>query len=279
MAVAGDLKSQMKWIEPLARAGYAARGAIYLIIGFLIVAGGVAATGEQSSTKGAVETLMAQPFGRILVWLLVISLAGYIAWRLVQSFFDTDHHGAGLKGLGVRTALFVSALTYSTLAFYALSLLGVASGGGSGGGSGSGSVGGSWLNGIVANHYVSLGLSIIFAVVAGAHFYKAFKRKYADDLQAPPETMKVIDPVSITGLTARGAVFAILAVLTFYRFLNGQGSSTGDEPAPGLSEAISFLAGLPLGSLLLTLMGVGLIAFAAYSIIQSVYRRINWEDA
>lgn len=269
-----NLKNQMKWIEPLARFGYAARGLVYLVLGILIVAGaGVSRNG--SAMREAVNTLREQPFGQTLLWLLVIGLIGYVAWRLVQAAFDTDKHGTGAKGIGIRAGLFISAATYATLALYTLTLLGIVGGGTGGGGQGGGGDATTWLATIVGARWVAAILCAAFAVAAIAHFVKAFGRKYADHMVVDGDKMKIIDPVSIVGLCARGAVFVALAALTFYRFRTAGGATN----TPGLAEALSFIRGLPMGSILLTAMGIGLIAFALYSFIEARWRRINWEDA
>jgi hypothetical protein len=267
------LRQHGHWIEYLARFGYGARGVVYLVIGVLIVIG--AGVGEGgSATRDAVRTLREQPFGTFILWLLVIGLAGYVAWRLVQAIFDTDDHGTSIKGLGVRAGLLASAVTYGALGQYTLSLLGVFGNAGSSGGSGGGAA--RWLESFVADRWVALILCLVFLAVAIAHFVKAIKRKYADHFQASEEAMAWIHPISITGLCARGGVFVILALLTFYRFLTAGGGA--DDP-PGLSDALAFIAGLPAGPLLLTAMGLGLIAFALYSLIEARWRRINWQDA
>lgn len=266
-----ELKNQMKWIEPLARFGYAARGLVYLVLGILIVAG-AGVSGSGSAMREAIDTLREQPFGQIILWLMVVGLAGYVAWRLVQAAFDTDKHGTGIKGVGIRAGLFISAATYATLALYTLTLLGVLGGGGQGGGGGGATT---WLAAIIGARWVAAMLCVAFAVAAVAHFVKAFGRKYADHMVVDADKMTIIDPVSIVGLCARGAVFAALAALTFYRFRTAGGATS----TPGLAEALSFIRGLPTGLILLTAMGIGLIAFALYSFIEARWRRINWEDA
>jgi len=249
--------------------GYSARGLIYMIIGFfaiLAASGG----GSEKGSKGAIQTLLGQPFGTALVWILVVGLVGYVGWRLIQAILDPDDHGVGPKALAIRTSLFASAITYGVLCLYALSLLGVFSGSG-----GSGSGGASFaqtLNSIVGASVVTLALGVIFAGVAVAHVWKALTQKYEDHFDASEQEMRVIHPVSMVGLIARGAVFAVLATLSFYRLLS---SGTPQGNKPGLTEALSFLQGLPFGQILLGAMGVGLIAFALYSFIEARWRRIN----
>lgn len=264
------------WIERLARAGYAARGLVYAIIGIFAILAAFGG-GDEKDSEGALRTLLSQPFGQALVWAMIVGLVGYVIWRLLQAILDADGHGTDAKGLMVRAALLVSAFTYTTLAIYALSLLGVWSSGRDGGGGGGGGAGpvASAIAGFVGARPVSLGLAAIFCGVAIAHWRKAATRKYAERLAASDAAMRFIDPVSIAGLVARGVVFAVIAVLLFRRgFASGEDGGT-----PGLESALEYVRALPLGNWLLALLGLGLVAFAAYSLAEARWRRIRSEQA
>jgi len=254
--------------------GYSARGVIYLIIGFFAILA-ASGSGSEKDSKGAIQTLLGQPFGTALVWILIVGLAGYVIWRLTQALFDTDDHGVGPKALAIRTALLVSGLTYGTLCVYALSLLGIFSGSGDGGSGSGGSSFAQFLNGIVGTGVVTFALGVVFAGIAMAHVWKALTQKYEEHFDASARAMRVIHPISMIGLIARGAIFAVLAILSFYR-LFVSGATQGDSP--GLAEALNFLQGLPFGQVLLAAIGVGLLAFALYSFIEARWRRINLAD-
>jgi len=256
------------WIKWAARMGYAARGLVYFIIGLFAVLAAIGAA-EKKGSKDALRTLFDQPFGTAIVWCLVAGLAGYVSWRLIQGLLDTDRHGRTPKGLAIRAGLLVSAFTYATLAVYALSLLGVFAGG-SGGGSGGQRVA-PFLSGIVAQRYVSLALGLVILGVAGAHVWKAVRQKYEDHFDAGEDAMAIIHPVSMAGLIARGFVLAVIALLFFYRFASAEQSGG----RPGLEDALTFFQGLPGGAFLLAAIGLGLIAFSAYSFIEARWRRIN----
>lgn len=258
------------WMKPLARMGYGARGLVYFIIGLFAILAAIG-SGEEKGSKDALQKLLEQPFGAVIVWCLVAGLAGYVIWRLVQSLADADGHGTGPKGLAIRAGLLASAFTYATLALYALSMLGVLSGGGGGGTDGGQNAVASALNGIIGQRFVSLGFGLIMLGVAGAHFWKAAKRKYADHFKAGESAMAVIHPISMVGLAARGFVLAIIALLFFYRFSSADQSSG----TPGLKEALGFVQSLPAGAILLAATGLGLLAFSAYSFIEARWRRIN----
>lgn len=261
-----------QWIRPVARMGYAARGVVYFIIGLFAFLAAIGST-EEKDTQGALRTLLGQPFGEIMVWCLVAGLIGYVVWRLIQAFLDTDDHGTGIKAIGIRIGLLASAFTYTTLAIYALALLGVFSG--SGGGNGGGGSGSSpvadFVAGTVGSQVAATGLAAIFLVVAGAHFWKAISRKYAEHFDCDEDTMRLIDPVSIAGLTARGMVFVVIAILLFYRGLN----AGEDSGKPGLKEALQFVQELPFGAWLLGALGLGLLAFSAYSLAEARWRHIS----
>lgn len=256
------------WITPIARAGYSARALVYLVIGGLALLA-AAGSGKETDSEGAVRTLLGQPFGSAIVFLLAAGLAGYVAWRIAQAVFDADDHGTSPKGLVVRAVLLGSAAAYGSLALYAVSLLRAAS---SGPGEGSGGAVAGFVDRMFGNGTVAFALAVVFAGLAGAHLFNAWKQKYAEKFDAPESRMRLIVPVATTGLAARGAVFAVLAVLWAYRFAT---VSDPSGPPPGIDDALGFIQSLPLGGLLLAATGAGLVAFAAYSFLEAVWRKIT----
>jgi len=195
-------------IEPLARAGYGARGLVYLIVGFFAVLAAMG-NGQAKDSEGALRTILAQPFGTILVWLMVVGLAGYAVWRLVQAFLDPDHIGNGAKGLVVRAGLFVSALTHIALAFFAVGLVSTWGGSGGGGGGG-GDPTAEWLAKAFDAGYAQILVWIAAAIAVGvgcAFVWKGASRGFEKFFKCPESIMRWLRPVAIVGLVARGAVF------------------------------------------------------------------------
>lgn len=259
------------WIRPLARFGYASRSVVYLIIGFFAVLSGLGQQGNKD-TKGALRVVLEQPFGQVLVTLLIIGLLGYVVWRLIQSLMDTDGHGWSPKGIAVRGGLLASAFTYGVLTVYALSLIGfssIATGDSSPGLA-------DRIASLVGSGPVVAAMSVIFAGVAIAHWYKAFTRGYASHFDKADAHMSIVHPVAMLGLFARGMVFAIIAMLLVYRLTT---QSSGNTDPPGLIHALRFVQDLPAGGVLLTTLGVGLVLFSAYSAFEALWRNINVEDA
>src|SRR4051812_42008780 len=67
----------------LARAGLASRAAVYAIIGILALKLALGDGGKATDQQGALRTIAGGAFGKTLLVLVAIGLAGYAAWRLV----------------------------------------------------------------------------------------------------------------------------------------------------------------------------------------------------
>ena len=117
MAVAGR-----NGLELLARSGYAARGAVSLLVGLLAL---LAAFGRGGATgsKGALQELLLHPLGDVLLAAVALGLFGFAVWRALQSLLDADGLGREPKALVVRAGQAVSAITHLGLGVFALSLL------------------------------------------------------------------------------------------------------------------------------------------------------------
>lgn len=258
------------WLKPFARMGYGARGLVYLVVAFFALLTAFSG-GENHDTREAIQFLTKNAAGTILTVILILGLAGYSLWRLAQATFDTDHHGDKPAGLLVRAGLLASCVVYAVLTVYTFSLWwGAASAGGGGGGFAR------WASGVIGERYAAIAAACIVLGVAVAHTVKAAKRKYRRYFEAPADLMRIIDPVAICGLVARGAVFLIIALLLYRRGFTSEKGGGGNTP--GLRDALDYLLDLPAGHWLLAVVGLGLLAFAAYSFAEAAWRRIDLSD-
>ncbi|MFJ8661201.1 DUF1206 domain-containing protein [Streptomyces sp. NPDC093795] len=88
-------------VEVASRVGLCARGVIYVLVGILAVRIGLGSdSGQEADRSGAVGTLGEQPFGRALLWALVVGLAAMTLWRLCEAAFGQTVEG-GRSGLVV----------------------------------------------------------------------------------------------------------------------------------------------------------------------------------
>jgi hypothetical protein len=98
------------------RAGYVARGVVFLIIGgfALLAAGGLGA--DPQGARDALELLFEKPLGGYFLWALAIGLLCFAGWRLRQAVFDSEQCGTDLYGVMRRIVLAGSGLFYVALA-------------------------------------------------------------------------------------------------------------------------------------------------------------------
>ena len=109
----GEKVARSEGFEWLARAGFAARGVIYVLIGILALDLALGNGGQDASQQGALRTIADQPFGEVLLVLVAVGLAGYALWRFVHALLG---HGKERSSSGFeRVAALASGVVYALL--------------------------------------------------------------------------------------------------------------------------------------------------------------------
>lgn len=251
-------------IGVLARMGYAARALVYLVVGSLAVLTAVGLGGETTDSKGAVREIAQQPFGKILLILLVLGLLGYVVWRTTQALTDSDDHGTSAKGLGVRAGLLISAVTHAALALFTAKLIWSGDNGGGGQPTWLSSDPGLWL-------LAAIGAGM--AVAGVAHMVKGWKVGYQKFMRLPPSQVGWMQPLCRFGLVARGAVLILIGAILARSAIVAQSSDV-----KGIADALNALRDSAYGAWLLGVVAAGLVAFGCYSLLEAIYRRIDDND-
>lgn len=244
------------YLNKFASFGYGARGVIYLIIGALALLDAFEMGGSTEDSKGALKTILEQPFGKFLLGCMAVGLIGYSLWRATQAIADADDHGTDAKGIVVRGGLLVSSITHGFLTIWIVkTLFGI---GGSGGTK--------WYNTQWASYlYLIVGIAVI---LAGCSFiYKGWKAEFQKYMHLPSTWMIRI---SQAGLISRGIVWMILGGFFVKSFLQ----FTLDD-VNGLGEALERVEESSYGHILFPLIAIGLIAFGFYSMLEAKYRKID----
>lgn len=269
MATSSSNPDHRDAIIVLARAGYGARGIVYLLVGGLAALAAFGQGGQTTGSRGALERLMLAPWGDVLLGIMVVGLLGFGLWRGIQAVKDADHHGTDAKGILIRAGLFVSAISHTMLAVFTASLLLTL--GDSSGGSGSGSKdAATWLMSQSFGRWLVGGVGVALVGVGVAHGVKAVKTKFDRHFNMPIDIKYWAYPVCRFGLIIRGVVFVIVG--SFFIIAAYQ---VDPDEAGGIAEVFSTVRSQTFGQSLLVLVAFGLFAFGIYSMLEAVYRRID----
>jgi Domain of Unknown Function (DUF1206) len=263
----GERVAHSRGFKWLARAGFVARGLIYGIIGTLAIKLAIGIGGTTTNQQGALKTIAQQPFGKGLLILVAIGLAGYALWRLVHALLG---HGPETSDSTLeRVAALGSAIVYAGLCAIAVKiLLGSSSNGGSGNAHKTtagvfGWPAGTWLVGIAGAVLIGIGLF---------QGYRGLSTDFLEDSkteQMSPRVRKWIAWIGSFGHLARMVVLGLVGV-----FLIRAAIDYNPNKAVGLDGALAKLARASYGPFLLGVVAAGLIAFGIYSLSDARYRRI-----
>jgi hypothetical protein len=248
----------------IARAGYAARGIVFLLIAGLALFSSFASGGPD--TQSALTALLKQPLGQIWIALIGAGLAGFVVWRLAQSLANADGQDDDFKGYAVRIALFGSAVTYAGLATTSLMMALQMSGAGSGGEQGLAA----WVMAQPFGRYLAGMIGIGFVIGGIVTAMKGIKRRFGRYLELDTQKNSPAVLISIYGLVARGLVFGIVGVFFLYAAF-----TVDPEQAGGMADALAWVQGLPFGSVVYAVVALGLAAFGIYNFVEARYRRIS----
>lgn len=250
--------------EWMARAGYAARGLVYVLVGMMAVLGSIG--GGSPDSESALQMVLSQPFGRIWLGFIGLCLIGFIVWRLAQSLANADNHPADLKGYVVRAGLLISAITYSGLALFAVTHALMMSTGQSGGDSSS------WTEWLMQQPYGRYLVGIVGLCILGAgaaHIVKGIRRSYHRYLAFDANLHPALDSCCVFGLVAKGIVFLIIAVFFLYAAF-----MIDPDQAGSMADALTWVRQFPLGGVLYLAIGLGLACFGIYGFVEARYRRV-----
>lgn len=267
VAAKGRGAGQSPWVERLGRAGLVAKGVLYAAIGILAVKVALGGRAESPDREGALDAIAQQPFGKGLLVLLALGLAGYAVWRLAQGFLDRDDEGEDAKGLAKRAAAVVKAGWYGLLA--GLTAERIVDSGGGGANEQKTAAG---IFDLPLGRYIVYAAGLAFLVAAGFNGYRAVTCKFNEKLKTgemgeAEETAST--GVAILGHLARMVVFGLIAL-----FLFRAAWEFDPNEARGLDGALLELSQEAYGGLLLGAVAVGLLCYALYCFVQARYRRI-----
>lgn len=253
----------------LARLGFAARGLVYIIIGWF--ATDVAINGgEIKDNQGALGTLADAPLGTALLIMCVVGFLGYAAWRLTEAVMDPENRSRDMKGRFDRAGYAISGIAHLTLAT-AAARIAMRQSSAEDGTPGDRSAE-SWSAWLLDQPGGTVLLTVVGAVlfaVAAAQGIKAYKARF-DELDGDTPAPHYVRWVGRLGYSARAVIFAIIGWFVIMAAANHDA-----EQAGGLGEALKQLRAQSEGAIVLGVVAVGLMMFGLFSLIEARYRRIR----
>ncbi|MCU1584096.1 MAG: rane protein [Microbacteriaceae bacterium] len=253
-AVRGAAKAENS--RPLrmgARVGYAVNGLVHLLIGVIAISVAVG-TGGEADQSGALGQLAGSPGGLALLWITVVGLTLLGIWQILHAFLssgsDSTRKWAHRIGeLGKAAAyLFVAATAYTFAS-------------------------GSTTNSVGSTQSLSArllalpgGIFILFvfgALIVGigvAFVVRGLTRRFLKSVNVPHGPLgRVAVALGVVGYVAKGIALAVVGVLFCVA-----AATINPSEATGLDGALKALTALPFGTVLLVLVGAGLIAYGVY---------------
>lgn len=270
-----DVKHQAKetargpFGQGLARWGLVSKGSLYVLVGVIAADVSIGGGERLRDRGGALATLTDTWYGKLLVGLLAVGLAGYAAWRFAEGVLGRPLEGGKKEGWLKRIGYFARAAWYLGLFAIALSAL-----------YGANEAGGSSEEDRFTARLLEfpLGRWIVAAVGLGilgagafnlwrgftARFRKNLKLRKMSELEERSFTV-----IGIVGHLARGVVFTLIGF-----FLVRAAWRYEPDDAVGLDGALAEIIRQDYGDTLLAIVSFGLIAFGVYCYAEARYREV-----
>jgi len=253
-------------LEPLAKAGFIARGLIYFLIGLLALAIAVGRPEPQADRTGALQAVAAHPFGTLILWLLAFGFAAMALWRFAQAYYGVHRRGArgGEEALAAVRGVLYTVFFIGTLRYVL----------GSPAPNSTNQQTRDFSATAMAHSYgraLVLLAGIVIGVVGLVMIRIGASRSFLKDLQlsgASRRTRTAVKWLGTVGNIARGLVFAGIGV-----FMIDAAVTFDAAKAKGIDATLRTFAHTPAGPLLLVAVAIGLALFGVYSLAESRWHR------
>ena len=256
-------------LELLERLGYVARGVLYAVMGVLALRIAMAQPGGQATDlTGSLVYLIAQPFGKLVLYLMIIGLAAYSIWGFIRAIFDPLHRGSDASGYLERLGFVSSAVSYGAIALVGLRILM-----GTGGASGDAS---QKTISSVLDHPAGGSLTVLIGLVAIGiaigQFVEAYRAVFERDLKGwemSQSARSIVVALGRFGMFARGVTFLVVGW-----FIVQAGLHHDPGQVQGFGGAFLFILSKPFGHLLLGIVALGFVALGLHSFACARWMRL-----
>ena len=226
--------------------GLMAYGVVYLLIAWIALQLAWGQSSQEASQKGALEELASKPLGGVLLWVVAIGLFALVIWRglqLVYGHLDLENKLSAIGRAVVYLVLGISAIKVAI-------------------GSGGSSTG---QQQTLSGRVMQLGggrvliavIGIAIIAIGARQIHKGITKKFTEDLIGGVSEVTIL--LGRIGYVAKGIAFAVVGVLFAWAAI-----SYDPKKAGGLDTALRTIKDQPFGSVLLTVLALGVAAFGLY---------------
>lgn len=256
-----------KLLDRFLRFGLIAKGVVYCLFGIVAILAAFGLSRGKASKTEALKLIYEQPFGQVILVVILVGIGGYVTLRIFQSFKDIDRKGNTLKGILIRMGYGISALIYVGLGIFIVRLLMNDSSGGDSNAKIISEIF-SWSAGRTV-----VGMAACIMLVNGIRqIYKGTSKNFLKNVSLIKSNFEgIFKKTGVLGYVARGVVLVIIG----YLFLHASITSNPHE-TKGSEQAFAFIEN-KFGTLLMGVVAFGLIAYGVFMFVKAKYQRLRIE--
>ena len=273
----GRMTREHPGVVKFGRAGWFAKGVVYLVAGVLALLIAAKASGwsravtapdAEASPTGALKTISQMSGGALLMWFLAGGMLLYAAWRVISALLPG---GSDAKAWVTRIGYLVSAVIYITFAFTAISLARSAGAHPDGNAKVA-----STSQGLMAHSggRALIGVVGVIAIAAGLYrLVKGVRRDVLDELDLSSmssQRRRWTERLGAVGEIGRGLGIGLIGF-----FLLRSALTYNAAEATGLDGALRRLATQNWGLLVVVIIGVGFAAYGLFCVTTFTHRRLQ----
>jgi hypothetical protein len=254
--------------DKFARAGYAAKAFLYLVVGGVAARAGFVGGEQPVGSKGALHEVSHHGWGSVMLILIGVGLSLFAIYKAVEAFADPRLKGRGAKNIGKRIGKFGSAIIHGALAFAAFqTLMGQRT-------AADGEQQQHWTARLMAQPAGELLVGAVGVAVIGYGLFqlvKAYKAdiwKHLDIWRMGGVTRQFARVSGRAGYAARGIVLGIIGAFLVYA-----GVTHDPSQSQGVPGALRTLESTAFGPWVLGVVAIGLLAYAVFCAVRARYFR------
>lgn len=247
-----------------ARTGFIASGLVHILIGWLALRLALGSGGGDADQSGALSSVAQAPGGEILLGIGALAMGTLAIWNALEAWFEARREPTAAKKLRRAVSYAGKAVVYAVMAVTAGRFA-----------VGAGSSSSQQTEGVTApllghpaGRVVVIAAGAVIVGIGVFHVVKGATRRFERDLRRTPSgsASPFVVATGMAGFIAKGA--ALIAVGALFAWA---GIGADPDKATGLDGALHTMAGLPAGTVLLALVGIGLALYGVYSFFRARY--------